>query len=59
MKKILFLAVLSAFASCSNDDTSLERFTTKTIENNLFQKVGDTLPESGGQGGHIPPPKKP
>ena len=59
MKKLFIIAALSAFASCSNDDNSPEQFNTQTNEYNMLQKVGDTLTDTGGQGGHLPPPTNP
>jgi len=59
MKKLFIIAVLSAFASCSNDDSSKEQFNSNTNEYNMLQKVGDTVSDTGGQGGHLPPPTNP
>lgn len=59
MKKLFIIAALSAFASCSNDDNSPEQFNTQTNEYNMLQKVGDTLTDTGGQAGHLPPPSNP
>jgi uncharacterized lipoprotein YajG len=59
MKKLFIIAVIAAFASCSNDDNSQEQFNSNTNEYNLLQKEGDTLPDTGGQGGHLPPPTNP
>lgn len=59
MKKLFIIAALSAFTSCSNDDNSPEQFNTQTNEYNMLQKVGDTLTDTGGQGGHLPPPSNP
>ena len=70
MKKIFIIAALSAFVSCSNDDNSnnenlnsinsIEQITTQN-EYLVAQKVGDSLlaDDTGGQGGHLPPPTNP
>jgi hypothetical protein len=70
MKKIFIIAVLSSFVSCSSDDNLgsndlnnkilIEQINTP-YEYLVAQKVGDSLPadDTGGQGGHLPPPSNP
>lgn len=57
MKKIFIITILAIFASCTNDDYSTEQINSN--ENNILQKEGDNLPDTGGQGGHLPPPTNP